>query len=108
MEHIKITSSSPDKQLTAYCQYADVVSHFVSTDIKCGSDEEPESPRQSPQPPVAIEPATPYSQPPVPAKPPTSFPQPPTPAIRPKPISSASYIVPSSIPYIRRLLAKLL
>ncbi|CAA7025425.1 unnamed protein product [Microthlaspi erraticum] len=78
MEHINITSSSPDKQLTAYCQYADVVSHFVSSDIKCGSDEEP----QSPQPPVAVEP-------------PTSD-------------SSASYIGPSSIPYIRRLLAKLL
>lgn len=97
MEHINITSSSSNKLLTAYCQYADVVSHFVSTDIKCGSDEEPKSPTQSPEPPVAVEPPTPYSQPPVPAKPPTSFPQPPTQAMPPTPISSDSYTVPSSI-----------
>lgn len=57
IEDIDITSSLSGKPLTAYCQFADIVSHFVSVSIS-GCDEEPEPP-------------TPYPQPLPPAKPPT-------------------------------------
>lgn len=71
MEHINITSSSTKMLLTAYCQFADVVSHFVSMHIKCGFDEEPLAPVK---PPRHVEPPTP------PTKPPTMFPKPLAPA----------------------------
>ncbi|XP_020875445.1 probable polygalacturonase At3g15720 [Arabidopsis lyrata subsp. lyrata] len=71
MEHINITSSSTNMPLTAYCQFADIVSHFVSMHIKCGFNEEPLVPVR---PPRHVEPPTP------PTKPPTMFPKPLAPA----------------------------
>ncbi|CAH8326494.1 unnamed protein product [Eruca vesicaria subsp. sativa] len=41
IENINIVSSSPKKHLSSSCQYADVVTHFVNTAIKCAIDEEP-------------------------------------------------------------------
>lgn len=40
MEHINITSSSPDKNLTAYCKNADVHSSFVNIDVNCNTNED--------------------------------------------------------------------
>ncbi|XP_033133966.1 polygalacturonase [Brassica rapa] len=37
MENINIVSSSSKEHLSTYCQYANVVTHFVNVDIKCGS-----------------------------------------------------------------------
>ncbi|VVB14934.1 unnamed protein product [Arabis nemorensis] len=48
MEHINITSSSPKTPLTVFCQFADVISQFVSIDIKCGSHEDPQAPSPAP------------------------------------------------------------
>lgn len=75
MEDIDITSSLPGKPLTAYCQFADIVSHFVSVSIS-GCDEEPEPPTPYPQPLAPAESPTPCPQPLPPAKPPTSYPKP--------------------------------
>lgn len=72
MEHINITSSSPKTPLTSFCRFANVISHFVSIDIKCGSHEDPQAPSPYPQPPA------PYANPPAPhAQPPTPIAQPP-------------------------------
>ncbi|ESQ53935.1 hypothetical protein EUTSA_v10027449mg [Eutrema salsugineum] len=37
MEHINITSSSPVKNLTTYCKFADVLASFVNIGINCSS-----------------------------------------------------------------------
>ncbi|EOA17844.1 hypothetical protein CARUB_v10006248mg [Capsella rubella] len=65
MENINITSSSTNKTLTAYCQFADVVSQIVSVKIKCTSDEEPLAPASAP-----------YAKPLPPTQPPSLSPLP--------------------------------
>lgn len=39
MEHINITSSSPYKNLTAYCKFVDVLSTFVNIDLNCSQNQ---------------------------------------------------------------------
>ncbi|XP_024005642.1 probable polygalacturonase At3g15720 isoform X2 [Eutrema salsugineum] len=76
MEHINITSSSPKTLLHAFCQFAHVISRFVSIDIKCDAHDHKDP--QPPSPFPALAPSTPYAKPPSPdAQPPTPIAQPP-------------------------------
>jgi len=92
MEHINITSSSTKRPLTAYCQFADIISHFVSMKIKCDYYEEPLVPVEPPQqvePPTPTKPLAPAKPPRhvgplMPTKPPTMFPKPLAPAKSPR------------------------
>ncbi|CAN8287926.1 unnamed protein product [Cochlearia groenlandica] len=51
MDNINITTSSSHQKLpNTFCQYANVVSHFVSPVLNCGFHEQPQSPTPSPLP----------------------------------------------------------
>ncbi|KAL9819599.1 putative polygalacturonase [Arabidopsis thaliana] len=114
MEHINITSSSTKRPLTAYCQFADIISHFVSMKIKCDYYEEPLVPVEPPQqvePPTPTKPLAPAKPPRhvgplMPTKPPTMFPKPLAPAKPPvyyaKP--PAPYAQPSMLSFLSYLI----
>ncbi|EOA19153.1 hypothetical protein CARUB_v10007828mg [Capsella rubella] len=59
MEHINITSSSPDTKLKAYCRFADVRTSFVNIDVKCNACKYHQPPALSPEQPPALSPDQP-------------------------------------------------